>query len=260
MEVVIRENPAEVCRYAARLVSRVIRGKPDCVLGLAAGSSQLGFFRELIREHQEEGLDFSQVTAFLVDEYVGLPPTHECSYHSLMQKNFFSHLNIAPEKIFIPDGMSSDIRAECADYENKIVEAGGLDVQMLGLSAEGHIGFNEPTSSLGSRTRLKMLTEKTRYNNSRFFSSYDEVPRHVITMGVGSIMDARTIVLLAFGRAKAGVISRVIEGSVTAMVPASVLQFHPHVKVIIDEDAAGQLRMKDYYKWAFEQKPEWQRV
>jgi len=176
----------------------------------------------------------------------------------VMSRNFYCHVNIKPENIHIPDGMSKDIPAECARYEETIREVGGLDLGMLGVGADGHIGFNEPSSSLGSRTRIKMLTEKTRYDNSRFFASFDDVPRHVITMGVGTIMDSRRVMLIAFGKQKAEVASRLIEGPVTAMVPATVIQFHPKAKVVIDDAAAQKLKLKHYYQWAFQQKPQWQ--
>jgi glucosamine-6-phosphate deaminase len=258
MEVVVQLDPDKVCKYAASVVAEQIRKKPTSVFGLAAGSSQLGMYLELIRLHREEGLDFSQVKTFNLDEYVGLPPDHPCSYHSVMTKNFFSHINIPESNIHIPDGMSKDIGGECDQYEAEIRKAGGIDIGMLGVGADGHIGFNEPTSSLGSRTRLKMLTEKTRYDNSRFFSTFDDVPRHVITMGVGTIMDSRRVMLIAFGKQKADIITRLVEGPVTSIVPASVIQFHPKAKVVVDEAAAQKLKLKHYYKWAFEQKPKWQ--
>lgn len=258
MEIIILEDPDKVCKYAARVVAQVIRDKPDAVFGLAGGSSQLGLYRELIRMHREEGLDFSGVRTFNLDEYVGLPLEHPCSYHSIMHQNFFAHINIRPENTHLPNGMSSDIEVECQRYEDAIQEAGGLDFQMLGLGADGHIGFNEPTSSLASRTRLKALTEKTRYDRTPFFGAVDKVPRHVITMGVGTIMDARKVLLMAFGDKKKRVIAKVIEGPLTAMVPASVMQYHVKAKVVVDEAAAQSLKMKEYYKWAFDHKPRWQ--
>ena len=208
--------------------------------------------------HQEEGLDFSRVAAFTLDEYVGLERSHPCSYHSVMSKNFFTHVNIQPENVHIPDGATPDIQQECQRYEAEIAAVGGIDLQILGLGEDGHIGFNEPSSSLASRTRLKALTEKTRYDNSRFFPTFTEVPRHVITMGVGTIMEAKKIILLAFGQRKSRIISRVVEGPITAMVPGSVLQYHSRVKVIIDEPAAEQLQLKSYFKWVYENKPTWQ--
>ncbi len=258
MEIVIQSNPDEVCKYQARVVADLVRSKPDAVLGLAAGSTQLGLYRELIRMHREEGLDFAKVVTFNLDEYIGLPRSHRCSYHTLMKRSFFDFVNLRPENIHIPDGMAEDIRQECRQYEEKITRAGGLDLTLLGIGEEGHIGFNEPSSSLTSRTRVKMLTEKTRYENARYFPGETEVPHHVITMGVGTIMDSRTVMLSAFGERKADVIAKVIEGPITAMVPGSALQYHPHVKVVIDEAAAHHLRMKDYYRWAYEHKPKWQ--
>lgn len=258
MEVVIKKDPNEVCKYVAKLVAQQIKSKPDSVFGLAAGSSQLGMYLELIRMHKEEGLDFSCVRTFNIDEFVGLPYEHPRSYHSLMWDRFFSHINIKRENVHIPDGNAKDIAAACVRYEEAIRGVGGIDLTMLGIGADGHIGFNEPTSSLGSRTRLKMLTEKTRYDNARFFNSLDEVPRHVITIGVGTIMESARVVLLAFGEHKAEVISKVVEGPVSAMVPGSVIQFHTKAKVVVDEAASSSLKMRLYFKWAYENKPRWQ--
>lgn len=258
MEIVIQSNPDEVCKYLASLVADLIRKKPDAVLGVAAGSTLLGVYRELIRAHEQGKLDFKQVTTFSLDEYVGLPKEHQFSYHTMMCNAFFDRVNIPPARVHIPDGMAPDIAAECEQYERKIQEAGGIDLTLLGVGEEGHIGFNEPSSSLASRTRIKMLTEKTRYEHARYFPSLAEVPRHVITMGVGTILDSRRVVLAAFGQRKAEVISKVVEGPVSAMVPGSALQYHPKVKVVVDEAAAQFLRMKEYYSWAFQQKPKWQ--
>lgn len=260
MEIVIQENPDTVNKYLARLVAELVRKKPNAVLGLAAGSTQLGLYRELIRMHAQDKLDFGKVVTFNLDEYVGLPRDHACSFHSIMRTTLFDHLNIRSENIHIPNGMAEDIAGECEQYEQKIQKAGGIDLALLGVSEEGHIGFNEPSSSLNSRTRVKMLTEKTRYEYARYFASLAEVPRHVITMGVGTIMDSRRVVLTAFGQRKSEVIAKVVEGPVTAMVPGSALQYHAKVKVVVDEAAAQFLRMKDYYRWAFEHKPKWQGV
>lgn len=255
MEIIIKPKPEEVCKYVAQIISETIRKKPDAVLALAAGSTLLGTYRELIRLHREDGLDFSKVTIFGVDEYVGLPKEHPCSYHAIMRTSFYDHVNLRPKNIHIPDGMIENIEQQSKEYEEKIKECGGLDICALGVSEDGHIGFNEPSSSLASRTRIKMLTEKTRYERSRYFPDGD-VPRHVITMGVGTILDSKQVIIAAFGAQKAAVISKVVEGPITAMVPATALQNHQFVKVVIDEDAARLLHMKDYYRWAFEQKIE----
>lgn len=259
MEVIIQSSPEEACRVAARLVAGRVRQKPDCVLGLATGSTPLKLYAELIRLHREEGLEFNGVTSFNLDEYVGLPADHPASYTRFMQENLFQHINIPPESIHIPDGIAGDIPGSCASYENSIRSAGGIDVQVLGLGRDGHIGFNEPTSSLASRTRIKTLTQQTREDNARFFNSTDEVPRHVITMGIQTIMEARECVLLAFGSGKAKIVAEVIEGPLTAMVPGSILQMHPATRILIDDAAAAGLKRREYYQFVYANKPEWQK-
>lgn len=241
MLLIIKKNYEAISREAASKVADLIKRKPDCVLGLATGSTPLGLYNELIRMHKEENLDFSRVTTFNLDEYVGLAPEHPQSYHYFMQENFFKHINIKPENIHIPDGMARDIDRECKTYELAIARAGGIDLQILGIGANGHIAFNEPLSSLGSRTRIKTLTEKTRRDNARFFNSLDEVPKYAITMGVGTIMEARSVILLASGKSKAEAIKKTVEGPITAMVPATMVQMHPHATLIIDEEAASLL-------------------
>ena len=253
MEIIITSNPEEVCKKLASIIAQRIKDKPTSVLALAAGTTMLGTYRELIRLHREEGLDFSQVTVFGVDEYVGLAKEHPCSYHAIMRTSFYDHVNIRPKNIFIPDGMNKNVKQESQEYEDKIKSVGGIDICALGISEDGHIGFNEPSSSLSSRTRAKMLTEKTRYERSRFFPD-GNVPRHVITMGIGTILDSKEVLIAAFGSRKSDIVAKVIEGPITAMVPASALQMHTNVKVAIDEDAAKELKMKDYYRWAYEQK------
>lgn len=184
MLVIIKENYEQMSIEAAKQVASLIRKKPDCVIGFATGSTPLGLYKELIRMHNEEGLDFSKVVSFNLDEYVGLPPTHPESYHYFMWENLFKHININPSNVHIPMGMAEDIDAFCEWYEEKIIEHGGIDLQILGIGSNGHIAFNEPGSSLGSRTRIKTLDEKTRKDNARFFNSMDEVPKYAITMGV----------------------------------------------------------------------------
>jgi glucosamine-6-phosphate deaminase len=211
-------------------------------LGFATGSTPLGLYKELIRMHKEEGLDFSKVTTFNLDEYVGLPPSHNQSYHYFMYENFFNHVNINPRYIHIPHGMAKDIDAFCEWYENRIKEYGGIDLQILGIGANGHIAFNEPGSSLGSRVRIKTLTEKTRKDNTRFFKSLNEVPKYAITMGVGTVMDSKEILLVANGDGKAGAIKSAVEGPITAMCPASIVQLHRSVYVVLDKKAASKLK------------------
>ena len=177
-----------------------------------------------------------------------------------MWENLFRHVNIAEKNIHIPDGLAKDIPQCCANYEKQIRAAGGIDVQLLGIGTDGHIGFNEPTSSLASRTRIKTLTPQTRKDNARFFGSEAAVPHHVITMGIGTILDARHCVLLAFGRNKARAVAAAVEGPVTAMNPASALQQHPQVTVLLDEAAASRLKLREYYRWVYENKPDWQKI
>ena len=260
MEVIVQPTPEDACLIAARHVARVVRDKPDAVLGLATGATPLTLYRELVRMHREDGLDFSKVTTFNLDEYVGLAADHPASYHAFMQENFFAHVNIVPSCTHIPDGLARDVPAFCRDYEGDIRAAGGIDLQVLGIGTDGHIGFNEPSSSLASRTRIKTLTPRTRMDNVASFRTPDAVPFHVITMGVGTIMDAREVMLLAFGPKKAAAIATAVEGPVSAMSPASILQMHPVAKCIVDEAAAARLARIDYYRWVYDQKPDWQRL
>ncbi len=246
MLVIIKENYDEMSKEAAKQVAALVRKKPDCVIGFATGSTPLGLYKELIRMHKEEGLDFSKITTFNLDEYVGLPPEHPQSYHYFMWENLFNHINVNPSNVYIPMGMADDIDAFCEWYENKIKEVGGIDLQILGIGANGHIAFNEPGSSLGSRTRIKTLTEKTRQDNARFFSSMEEVPKYAITMGVGTIMEARRLLLLASGTSKAEAIRATVEGPIMAKYPATIVQLHRYATVIIDKDAASKLEA-DYH-------------
>ncbi len=260
MEIVIEQNEQAASVAAARVIARLVREKPDCVLGLATGSTPLPLYRELIRMHREEGLDFSAVTTFNLDEYVGLERDHAQSYHSFMWQNLFSQINIDPDKVHILDGMTDNVPATCAAYEQAILDAGGIDLQLLGIGSDGHIGFNEPTSSFASRTRIKTLTRETVADNARFFDGDEsKVPRHCITMGIGTIMAAKRVILLAFGAGKAEAIAAMVEGPVAAMVPASILQHHSNAKVFIDEAAAGKLKLADYYRWVYAGKPDWQK-
>jgi glucosamine-6-phosphate deaminase len=244
MLVIIKENYQQMSVEAARQVASIIRKKPDCVIGLATGSTPLGLYKELIRLHKDEGLDFSKVVSFNLDEYVGLPPTHPESYHYFMWENLFKHININPSNVHIPMGMAEDIDAFCEWYEEKIIEHGGIDLQILGIGSNGHIAFNEPGSSLGSRTRIKTLDEKTRKDNARFFNSMDEVPKYAITMGVGTIMEAKRLLLLANGIKKAEAIKQTVEGPIMAKYPATIVQLHRYATVIIDKEAASKLEGK----------------
>ncbi|MFQ6617991.1 MAG: glucosamine-6-phosphate deaminase, partial [Fidelibacterota bacterium] len=241
MLVIVKENYDEVSVEAAKIVAELIRKKPDCVLGLATGSTPLGLYRELIRMHREEGLDFSRVITFNLDEYIGLSPEHDQSYNRFMWENLFKHINIDRRYVYIPNGMAKDIGAFCEWYEEQIKKVGGIDLQILGIGGNGHIAFNEPGSSLGSRTRIKTLSDKTVQDNARFFKNIDEVPKYAITMGIGTIMDSRALLLLASGMKKAQAIKNTVEGPITAMVPATIVQMHRKTTIIVDEDAASLL-------------------
>ncbi|MEY4385659.1 MAG: Glucosamine-6-phosphate deaminase [Verrucomicrobiota bacterium] len=254
MEIIIQPTPEAATKIAARIVARLLREKPNAVLGMATGSTPLLLYRELVAMK----LDWSKVTAFNLDEYVGLPSEHAQSYHSFMWENLFRHVNIAKKNVHIPDGNTKDIPGFCAKYEQQIKAAGGIDLQVLGIGTDGHIGFNEPTSSLASRTRIKTLTQQTRRDNARFFGSEADVPHHVITMGIGTIMEAKQILLLAFGPKKSRAIAEAVEGPITAVNPASVLQMHPITKVCLDAAAASGLQRADYYRWVYDNKPAWQ--
>ncbi len=249
MEIIVKETPEEMSQVAARVVAATLNAKPNAVLGLATGSTPLGLYRELVRMHQEEGLDFSQVTTFNLDEYVGLSEKHPQSYHYFMHENLFRHINIPKQNIHIPSGTTHNYAAFCQWYEDRIKQCGGIDLQILGIGTDGHIAFNEPGSSLGSRTRIKTLAKQTIEDNARFFESPAEVPIYAITMGVGTILEARKIILLANGEKKAQAVAAAVEGPVTSMVTASALQLHRDCMFILDRAAASALKMLDYYEW-----------
>jgi glucosamine-6-phosphate deaminase len=254
MEIIITKDYAEMSQQAAQIIADQVLAKPNSVLGLATGGTPVGTYQELVRMHREGILDFSKVVTFNLDEYVGLPKTHEQSYYYFMHDKLFNHINIPPESVHVPDGMAEDIEAFCEWYEDRIDEAGGIDLQLLGIGGDGHIAFNEPVSSLGSRTRLKTLTEETIADNARFFDKKEDVPRYAITMGVGTILEAEHCLLIANGAQKAKIVAALIEGPVTAMVTASALQLHPRTTIILDEEAAADLKLKDYYHWVWSQK------
>jgi len=243
MLVVIKKDYEDVSREAARIVAGAVRSKPETVLGLATGSTPLGLYKELIALHRAGTLDFSRTTSFNLDEYLGLPAKHPQSFHFFMQQNFFEQVNLPQENIHIPDGtIAYNYDAYCAKYEQSIKSAGGIDLQVLGIGRNGHVGFNEPTSSLASRTRLKALSRETIEDNRHFFANESEMPKCAITMGIGTILDSRRILLLASGRSKAAAVAKAIEGPITSSVSASALQMHPDVTFIIDEDAGYSLR------------------
>ncbi|MGC0272403.1 glucosamine-6-phosphate deaminase [Pseudactinotalea sp. Z1739] len=258
MEVVIKP-PQETARLAADAIVALIDAKPDAVLGLATGSSPLGVYDELAKRHRAGEVSFAGVSAFLLDEYVGLAQDHPQRYRNVILAELVDRIDLDPARVHGPDGLAQDIPSACARYEQAIVDAGGVDLQLLGIGTDGHIGFNEPGSSLASRTRIKTLTGQTRVDNARFFDDdVDRVPHHCLTQGLATISAARHIVLLAQGGGKAEAVHQMVEGPVSAMWPASILQHHPHVSVLLDEGAAARLQLGDYYRRAFQAKPEWQ--
>lgn len=260
MEVIILKNIEECSLVAANIAAKYLREMEQPVFGLPTGSTPLDFYRQLIRMHQEEGLSLKGLTSYNLDEYVGIGADHPASYSSFMENNFFKYIDAKRENLHLPNGNTDDIFGECTRYEKLIVESGGIDLQFLGVGGNGHIAFNEPSSSLSSRTRVKTLTEKTRVDNSPNFNSIDEVPMHVITMGVGTIMEARHVVVLAFGAGKSEAVSQMVEGPITASCPGSILQMHPKATIIIDEAASVDLTRSEYYKWVYNNRPNWQRI
>lgn len=255
MEVIVKANFDEMSRAAAQEFVALLNAKPNAVIGLATGSTPLRLYQELVRLHKEEGLDFSQVRTFNLDEYVGLSIHNPQSYHCFMHEHLFQHINIPPQNVHIPSGTTGNYHAFCEWYEQQIAQCGGIDLQVVGIGSDGHVAFNEPTSSLGSRTRLKTLAKTTIEDNARFFERREDVPIYAITMGVGTILEARKIIMLANGENKAHAISLAVEGPVTSMITASALQMHPMTRVYLDNDAASQLTMRDYYDWIQEMKP-----
>ncbi|MGY1723580.1 glucosamine-6-phosphate deaminase [Blastococcus sp. SYSU DS0533] len=255
MEVVILPGPDEVARVAARRVAEAVRRRRDAVVGLATGSSPLGTYAELARQVAAGELDVSGVRGFALDEYVGLPPAHPQSYASVIRRTVVEPLGLDPARVRVPDGCAVDLDAAAAGYEQEIRAAGGIDVQLLGIGANGHIGFNEPTSSLTSRTRVKALAPRTRADNARFFASPEEVPVHCLTQGLGTILEARELVLVAQGEAKAEAVAAAVEGPLGSMCPASVLQLHRRAGVYLDEAAASRLRLADYYRHTYAHRP-----
>lgn len=254
MEIVIVADAAECGRVVADVVEAAVRGGAR-TLGLATGSSPLAAYAELTRRHRAEGLNFAGLQAFLLDEYVGLSPERQQSYARVIRAVLVDHVDLDPTRVHSPDGTDPDPAAAARRYDQMLVELGPVDVQLLGIGANGHVGFNEPSSSLASRTRVKTLTEQTRQDNARFFAGLDEVPRHVITQGLGTISDARHLLLTASGARKAAAVAAAVEGPVSAFCPASVLQLHPHATVVVDAAAAGNLQLADFYRYTAANKP-----
>ena len=259
-EVVLVDSEAVAGTLAAASIRALIEKNPETVLGLATGSTPLSVYAALAASFAADPIDVSRVRGFALDEYVGLPSGHPESYRAVITRDAVEPLGLDPANIQVPNGDLATIETAGADYEAAIVAAGGIDVQILGIGRTGHVGFNEPGSSFGSITRIKTLTEKTRIDNARFFPSPDDVPIHCITQGLGTILRARRLILLAFGEEKAEAIAAAVEGPVTASKPGSVIQLHPRVTVIVDEPAASKLVNIDYYRYAWANKPSWQGV
>lgn len=246
MKVLICEHHEAAITRTAGLVADLLRARPDAVLGLATGGTMLPLYDRLAALHRQ-GLSFSGLTSFNLDEYVGLGADHPASYHRYMRDVLFRHIDIDPTRTHLPRGDAPDPAAEAEHYEALIAATGGLTLQLLGIGQNGHIGFNEPTSSLASRTRIKTLTESTRAANRQYFAPGETPPGYAITMGVGTILDARECLLLATGAAKAQAVAAMVEGPVSAVCPASALQMHPCATVVLDRAAAADLRLTDYY-------------
>lgn len=256
MEVVIAGTEQQCGMLGADIVANAVAGGAatavpgGATLGLATGSSPLTVYRELIRRHHEQGLSFVGARAFLLDEYVGLAPGHPQSYARVIRTEFVDHVDFDPQRVHGPDGNAGDLAAAAAAYEQLLTAHGPVDVQLLGIGSNGHIGFNEPMSSLNSRTRVALLTEQTRRDNARFFGAADEVPRHVLTQGLATIRQARHLVLIATGAHKAAAVAAAVEGPLAARCPASVLQLHPQVTIVLDDAAAQQLEYAEFYRYA----------
>jgi len=254
----VSPSPEAACLRAARIVARLVRAQPHAVLALPTGTTPRGIYAELVRQHREEGLSFAGVTGFNLDEYVGLTPEHPRSFRRALQEALYQHVDLPAAQAHAPEATAPDLTEAGRRYEDRIAAAGGLDLALLGVGRDGHIAFNEPTSSLGSRTRAKTLADETRAANQPSFGA-EPVPRHALTMGIATILSARRCVLVALGAAKADAVARLVEGPLTAMVPASALQLHPHATVIADEAAAARLAYRTYYDTVAAAKPAAQR-
>ena len=255
MEIVICSSPDDVARTAAGVVAQVVATIAEPVIGVATGSSPLSLYADLARRIGEGTLDLSRARAFSLDEYVGVPASDPRSYAWTIRTTVTEPLGLDPALVTTPDGAAADVDAAAAAYDQAIAAAGGVDIQVLGIGSNGHIGFNEPTSSFASRTRIKTLAERTRADNARYFNEGEEVPTHCITQGLGTIMDARHVVLVAQGEQKADAVARAVEGPVSAMCPGSILQFHRHATLVLDEAAASRLSLADYYRHVYANKP-----
>lgn len=257
-EIVIVRDKEAAGALVADHIAALIRENPETVLGLATGSTPLPVYEAL--RSRLEGIDVSRVRGFALDEYVGIDPAHPESYRSVITREVVEPLGLDPALIRTPDGSTLGIEHHGEEYEAAILDAGGIDLQILGIGTDGHIGFNEPGSSFASQTRVKTLTEQTRRDNARFFDSIDDVPMHCITQGLGTILRARHLVLLAFGEGKAAAVAGAVEGPLSASLPGSAIQLHARATVVVDEAAASQLTRADYYRYAYDNKPDWQGI
>lgn len=257
MQVIIRPTRDEACNLAAAIIDKNVRARANSVLGLATGRTMELLYDKLVEKHEKDHLDFSLVRTYNLDEYIGIPPEHPGSYRHYMNDQLFTRINIDLRNTHLPLGMAKDIKEECKMYEWSIQANGGIDLQILGIGNSGHIGFNEPLSALKSRTRDKSLTPGTITQNQGLFDNPEDMPRRAITMGVGTILEAQQILLLVTGSAKADILSKTVEGPITSMISASALQLHENVTVVVDEDAAANLEGRKYYKWIFENEPDW---
>ena len=257
-EIVIVRDKEAAGALVADHIATLIRDNPETVLGLATGSTPLPVYEAL--RSRLEGVDVSRVRGFALDEYVGIDPAHPESYRSVITREVVEPLGLDPALVRTPDGSALGIEHHGEEYEAAILDAGGIDLQILGIGTDGHIGFNEPGSSFASQTRVKTLTEQTRRDNARFFDSIDDVPMHCITQGLGTILRARHLVLLAFGEGKAAAVAGAVEGPLSASLPGSAIQLHARATVVVDEAAASQLARADYYRYAYDNKPDWQGI
>lgn len=256
-EIVLASTKEAAGEIVAAHIASLVTENPETVLGVATGSTPLPVY-EALGARARDGLDFSHVSAYALDEYVGLPVEHPESYRSVITKEFVEAVGADPTRVHVPDGSLDRIETAGERYEKLLAASGGVDLQILGIGTTGHIGFNEPGSSFGSLTRVKTLTEQTRIDNARFFDSLDDVPIHCVTQGLGTILRAKHLVLLAFGEGKAEALAASVEGPVSSSMPGSAIQLHQHVTVVVDEAAASRLKHLDYYRWAADHKPAWQ--
>lgn len=258
MDVIIQPDKEAASLLVARMIAAAIQARPHLVLGLATGKTMEAVYRSLVRLHQQEKLDFSLCRTFNLDEFVGLPPEDGRSYRHFMTDHLLRWINIDLRNTHLPIGTAADLTAECTRYELMIREVGGIDLQILGIGRAGHIGFNEPLSALQSRTRVKALTPTTVAQIAPLFGGAEHVPRRAITMGVGTILESKRCLLLATGEEKAEIVAKAVEGPITSMISASALQLHPRCTVLVDEAAAARLQGSGYYRWLFDNEPEWE--